>query len=135
MAQELKPSYRLLKSEVPVIITSELKETFDSVNKALSDSSEVALKQNIPEKQLMLLTDGSFRIAGYAFKIEENLHQRIQSKRKTYALVAFRSKLFSPAQLKMLTYSMEFLAIYMAFLDFALSLWKAPSSTIVLTDN
>ena len=48
MAEKLNPFYKLLKTEVPINITSELKETFDSVNKALSDDCELALKQPIP---------------------------------------------------------------------------------------
>ena len=67
--------------------------------------------------------------------IEDNPDQKIQSKRKTYAPDAFGSKIFSPAQLKMSIYSKEFLAIYMAFLEFAHILWEATKPTIVLTDN
>ena len=70
MAEKLNPFYKLLKTEVPISITSELKETFDSVNKALSDACELALKQPIPGKQLILMTDASFRSAGYALMIE-----------------------------------------------------------------
>ena len=83
MAEKLNPFYKLLKTEVPIYITSELKETFDSVNKALSDACELALKQPIPGKQLVLMTDASFRSAGYALMIEGNPNQKIQSKRKT----------------------------------------------------
>ena len=61
--------------------------------------------------------------------------QKIQSKRKTYAHVAFGSKIFSLAQLKMSIYSKEILAIYMAFLEFAHILWEAMKPIIVLTDN
>ena len=135
MAEKLNPFYKLLKTEVPINITSELKETFDSVNKALSDARELALKQPIPGKQLVLMTDASFRSADYALMIEENPNQKIQSKRKTYAPVAFGSKIFSPAQLKMWIYSKEFLAIYMAILKFAHILWETTEPTIVLTDN
>ena len=135
MAEKLNPFYKLLKAEVPINITSELKETFDSVNKALSDACQLALKQPIPGKQLVLMTDTSFRSAGYALMIEDNPDQKIQSKRKTYAPVAFGSKVFSPAQLKMSIYSKEFLAIYMAFLEFAHILWETSKPTIVLTDN
>ena len=85
MAEKLNPFYKLLKTEVPINITSELKETFDSVNKALSDACALALKQPIPGKQLVLKTDASFRSAGYALMIEDNPDQKIQSKRKTYA--------------------------------------------------
>ena len=135
MAEKLNPFYKLLKAEVPINITSELKETFDSVNTALSDACQFALEQLIPGKQLVLMTDASFRSAGYALMIEDNPDQKIQSKRKTHAPVAFGSKIFLPAQLKMSIYSKEFLAIYMAFLKFAHILWEATKPTIVLTDN
>ena len=135
MAEKLNPFYKLFKMEVPINITSELKEKFDSVNKALSDACELALKQPIPGKQLVLMTDASFRSAEYAPKIEGNPDQKIQSKRKMYTPVAFGSEIFSPAQLKMSIYSKEFLAIFMAFPEFAHILWEATKPTIVLTDN
>ena len=135
MVEKLNPFYKLLKEEFPINITSELKETFDSVNKALSDACQLAPKQPIPGKQLVLLTDASFRSAGYALMIEDNPDQKIQSKRKTYAPVAFGSKVFSPAQLKMSIYSKEFLAIYRAFLEFAHILLETSKPTTVMTDN
>ena len=49
-----------------------------------------------------------------------------------YAPVAFSSKKFSPTQLEMSIYTKDFLAIYMAFLEFA---QEATKPTIVLTDN
>ena len=100
MAEKLNPFHKLLKAEVPINITSELKETFDSVNKALSDACQLALKQPIPGKQIVLLTDASFRSAGYALMIEDNPDQKIQSKRKTYAPVAFGPKFFPPHSLR-----------------------------------
>ena len=112
MAEKRNPFYKLPKTEVAINITSELKETFHSVNKALSDPWELALKQPIPGKQLVLMTDASFRSAGYALMIEDNPDQKIQSKRKTYAPVAFGSKTFSPAQLKISIYSNIFGNLY-----------------------
>ena len=100
IAGKLNPFYKLLKAEVPTNITSELKETFDSVNEALSDACQLALKQPIAGKQLVLMTVASFRSAGYAVMIEDNPDQKIQSKRKTYAPVAFGSKVFSPRSLR-----------------------------------
>ena len=135
MAEKLNLFYKLFKAEVPINITSELKETFDSVNKALSDACQFALKQPIPGKQPVLMTDASYRSAGYALMIEDNPDQKNQSKRKTYATVAFGSKIFSPAELKTSIYSKGLLAIYMAFLEFAHILWEATKPTIVLTDN
>ena len=38
MPEKLNPFYKFLKAEVPINITSELKETFDSINKALGDA-------------------------------------------------------------------------------------------------
>ena len=104
MAEKLNPFYKFLKADVPIIITPELKETFDSVNKALIDACQIALKQPIPGKQLGLMTDASIRSAGYALMIEDNPEQKVQSKRKTFAPVAFGSKTFSTAQLKMSIY-------------------------------
>ena len=95
MAEKLNPFYKLLKAEIPINITSELKEAFNSINKSLSDACELALKQPIPGKQLALMTDASFKSAGYALMIEDKPDQKIQSKRKTYAPVAFGSKIFS----------------------------------------
>ena len=81
------------------------------------------------------MTDASFRSAGCAFMIEDNPDQKIQSKRKTYATVAFGSKVFSPAQPKMSIHSKKCLTIYMAFLEIAHILWETSKPTIDLTDN
>ena len=133
IAESLNPFYKLLKAEPPINITSEVKKTFDSVNKALNDACQLALKQHILGKQLVLMTDARSRSTGYALMIEDNPDQNIQSKRKTFAPVAFGSKIFSPAQLKTSIYSKEFLAIHMAFLQCAHILWEASKPTIVLT--
>ena len=53
MVEKLSPFYKFLKTEVPINITSEMKQAFDSVNKALSDACELALNQAIPGKQLV----------------------------------------------------------------------------------
>ena len=104
MAEKLKPFYKLFKAEVPMNITSEFKETFNSVNNALNDAYQLALKQPFPGKQLVLMTDASFRSAGYALIIEVNPDQKIHSKKKIFAPVSFGSKIFCPAQLKMSIY-------------------------------
>ena len=108
MAKKLNPFYKLLKMELPIDITSELEEKFDSVNKTLSDACQIALKQPIPGKQLALMTDARFKSAGYALMIEDNPDQKIQSKPKMYAPVVFGSEIFSSAQLNMSIYSKDF---------------------------
>ena len=70
MAEKLNPFNKLLKTEVPINIMSELKATFDSVNKTLSDACELTLRQPIPGKQLVWMTNASFRSAGYALMIK-----------------------------------------------------------------
>ena len=77
MAEKFNPFYKLLKTEVPINITSELKEAFHSVKKALNDACELALKQPIPGKQLVLMTDASFSSALYVLMIEDNLDQKV----------------------------------------------------------
>ena len=114
MAGKLNPYHKLLKTDVPINITSEMKETIDSVNEALSDACELALKHSIAGKQLILSTNASFRSAGFALTIEDNPDQKIHSKRELYAPRAFGSKIFSPMQLKMSIYSKRYLAICMS---------------------
>ena len=81
------------------------------------------------------MTDASFRASGYALMIEEDYERKLLSKRKTFAPVAFGSRVFSPAQLKMSIYCKEFLAIYHAFLEYSHILWETTIPTLVLTDN
>ena len=57
-------------------------ETFDSVNKALSDACELALKHNFPGKQPVFVTDASYRRAGYALMIEDIPDKRSNQKGK-----------------------------------------------------
>ena len=66
--------------------------------------------------------------------IEKNDEQKLMSKRKTFAPVAFGSRVFSPAQLKMSIYCKVFLALYHAFLEYSHILWET-IPTLVLTDN
>ena len=101
MAEKPNPFYKLWKAEVPFNITSEVNKTYDSVSNALNEACQLATKQPFPGKQLVLMTDASFRSAGYALMIENNPDQKIPSKRKTFAPVTFWSKIFSPKQLKM----------------------------------
>ena len=81
------------------------------------------------------MTDASFRASGYALMFEEDNDKKINSKKKTFAPVAFGSKVFSPAQLKMSIYCKEFLAIYHAFLEYSHILWETTLPTLVMTDN
>ena len=95
-AEKPNPFYKLLKAEVPINISSELEKTFESANNALNDGCQLALEHMISRKQLFSMTDVGFRSAGRALVIEDNSDQKIETKKKTYAPVAFGSKVFSP---------------------------------------
>ena len=55
-----KPVLPIAQSEVAINITPELKETFDSVNQAPSNTCELELKQPIPGKRIDFMTEALF---------------------------------------------------------------------------
>ena len=81
MAEKLKPFYSFLE-KTQILTTSDLKGTFDSVNKALGDASGLTLKQPNPGKQIVHLTDASFRRAGSDLMIDVSPGHRLQPKRR-----------------------------------------------------
>ena len=117
------------------MVTPNLLDKFSGVNKALDRCCELAIKQPLPNKQMALMTDASFTAAGYAVLIEDDPLEKYTSTRKAYAPVAYGSKTFSPAQLKMSIYTKEFLAIFFAFKEFGHIFWGTPKPVIILTDN
>ena len=73
------------------------------------------------------MPNASFMAAGYAIMIEDDPNQKLQSKRKTYAPIAFGSKTFNPTQTKMSIPAKDFLSISFAFVEFGHLTWEAPS--------
>ena len=116
-------------------MTSELIEQFNEINRDLDRCSHLALRQPLPNRQLVLMTDASFTAAGYAILTEDDPNQKFTSVKKSYAPIAYGSKTFIPSQLKMSIYAKEFLAIYYAFKEFGHIFWGTPKSVIILTDN
>ena len=51
--------------------------------------------------------------------IEEDNKKKRNTKKKTFAPLAFGSKVFSPAQFKMSIYCKDFSAIYHTFLEYS----------------
>ena len=84
MTENFNPFYKLLKGEVTYNVTSELTETFHSVNRDFIDACELALKQRLPVQWLVWMRHRSFRSAGYALMIEDNPDHKSQTKRKFY---------------------------------------------------
>ena len=108
---------------------------FREINEALDRCCQLALRQTLPGKQLVLMTDASFQAAGYAVLIEDDPNQKYTSTRKTYAPIAYGSKTYSPSQIQMSIYAKEFLAIYMAFKEFGHIFWGATKPVIIMTDS
>ena len=81
------------------------------------------------------MTDARFGAAGYAVLIENDTNQKFTSIRKSYPSVAYGSKTFTPAQIKMSIYAKDFHAFYFAFKEFEHIFLGAPKPVIILTDN
>ena len=75
IAEKLNHSTRCWKQKWQSILTSEL----NSLNKLHGVACELAMNQTLTGKQLVLMTDGSFRSAGYALMIKDNPDQKLQS--------------------------------------------------------
>ena len=135
LSEKLLGFYELLKADKQIKVTEELLDNYKAINAALAEACGLALKQPITGRHYVLMTDASFRASGYALMIEEENDKKLNSKKKTFAPVAFGSKVFSPAQLKMSIYCKEFLAIYHAFLENSHILWETTLPTLVMTDN
>ena len=135
LSEKLTPFFKLLKNDEQILVTPDLLEKFTDINKALDRCCELALKQPLPNEQIDLMTDASFMAAGYAVLIEDDPQEKYTSTRKAFAPVAYGSKTFSPAQLKMSIYAKEFLAIFFAFKEFVHIFWGTPKLVIIMTDN
>ena len=85
----------MLKSDEKVLVSKELVQQFEEINRALDKCCDLALQQPIPNKQIALMTDASFGAAGYAVLIEDDPSQKFTSLRKSYAPVAYGSKTFT----------------------------------------
>ena len=135
LSEKLAPFFQLLKKDEKVLVTTELVQQFNEIKRDLDKCSQLALKQPLPNKQLVLMTDASFTAAGYAILTEDDPNQKFTSVKKSYAPIAYGSKTFTPSQLKMSIYAKEFLAIYYAFKEFGHIFWGTPKPTTILTDN
>ena len=136
LAERLTPFFQLLKTtdaKTKIPITPAIMKEFRKKNAALDRCCQLALRQPLPGKQLVLMTDASFQAAGYAVLIEDDPNQKYTSTYKTYAPIAYGSKAYSPSQIKMSIYAKEFLAIYIAFKDFGYIFWGATKPVNIMT--
>ena len=111
MSEKLVPFFQLLKKDKKVLVTTELVEQFNEINRDLDRCSQLALRQPLPNRQLVLMTDASFIAAGYAILTEDDPNQKNTSVKKSYAPIAYGSETFIPSQPKMSIHAKKFLAI------------------------
>ena len=75
LAERLTPFFQLLKitdAKDKISITPDIMKEFREINEALDRCSQLALRQPLPGKQLVLMTDAIFQAAGYAVLIEDD---------------------------------------------------------------
>ena len=108
-------------------MTTELVEQFNEINRDLDRCSQLALRQPLPNRQLVLMTDASFTAAGYAILTQDDPNQKYTSVKKSYAPIAYGSKTLIPSRLKMSISAKEFLAMYYAFKEFGHIFWGTPN--------
>ena len=92
--------FHLLKNNEKVSVITELVQKFNEINQDLDRCSQLALKQPLPNKQLVLMLNSSFKAAIYAILTENDTNQKFISVKKSYAPIAYGSKTFTPSQLK-----------------------------------
>ena len=95
--EKLLGFYELLKGDKQIKITDDLLDNYKAIEAALAKACGLALKQPITGRQNVLMTDARFRASGYAIMIKENDEKKLNSMKKTFAKVAFDSKVFAPA--------------------------------------
>ena len=138
LAKQLASFLQLLettdaKAKNPV--TPDIFKKFEEKNEALHRCYQLALRQPLPGKQLVLMTDANFQAAGYEVLVEDDPNQKYASTRKTYAAKAYSSKTYIPSQIKMSIYSKDFLAIYLAFKNFDHMFLGATKPVNVMTNS
>ena len=99
LAERLTPFFQLLKTtdvkaKIPII--PDIMKQFREINEILDRCCQLALRQPLPGKQLVLMTDASFQAAGYTVLIEDDPNQKYTSTRKTNAPIAYGSKTYHP---------------------------------------
>ena len=138
MGERPTPFFQLLKTtdtKAKIPIAPDIMKEFREINDALDRCCQLALRQPLPGKQLVLMPDARFQAADYAVLIEDDPLQKYTSTRKPYASIAYGSKTYSSSQIKMWIYAKEVLAICMAFKEFGNIFCGATKPVNIMTDS
>ena len=85
LAERLTPFFQLLKTtdaKTKIPRTPDIVREFREINESLDRCCQLALRQPLPGKQPILMTDASFQAAGFAVLMEDDPNQKYPSKRK-----------------------------------------------------
>ena len=121
------------KGKIP--INPDILKEFREINEALDRCCYAALRQSVPGKQMVLMTDVSFQAASYAVLLEDDPKQKYNSTRRTYAPITYGSKIYAPSEIKMSIYAEKFLSIYLALNELGHVFWVATKPVIIMTDS
>ena len=138
LAERLTSFFQLLKTtdaKARIPITPDIIKEFREINEALDRCCQLALRQSLPGKQLVLMTDASFQAAGYAVLIEDDPNKKYTSKRRTYAPIAHGSKTYTQSEIKSSIYAKKLLANYLAFSELGHIFWGVTKPAIIMTDS
>ena len=135
LGEKLLPFYKLLRKNVEHQITEEQEKALEILKQDLQKATDLTLRLAKPGLQYVLLCDASYYGAGFVLMIEDYIKDQKNRQKKTYAPVAFGTKLFNEAQLKFSIYYKEFLGLYFALEHFSHFIWGTEKPVIVLTDN
>ena len=86
LEEQITPFFQLLKTtdaKAKNLVTPDIMKDFREINEALERCCQLELRQALPGKQLVLITDASFQAAGYAVLTEDDPNQKYTSTRKT----------------------------------------------------
>ena len=72
LSGRLSPFFKLLKETSKFYIPTNLLKNSTNLNKLLENLCQLALRQTLKNKQLIVMSDASFTAAGYAILIEDD---------------------------------------------------------------
>ena len=126
LAQKLMPFYELLRKDQQQMITERHEKNLEILKIGLVKATSLTLRLAKPGLQ--------YYGTGFVLMIEDYIKTQNKQK-KSYAPVAFGSRLFNASQLKFSVYYKEFPGLYFALDHFSHFIWGTEKSVIVLTDN
>ena len=77
LSERLTLFFKLLKKTYKFYLSTKLTSSSEQLNNLLLQSCQMALKQPLKDKQLIVMSDASFTAAGYAIMVEDDPQQKL----------------------------------------------------------